>query len=214
MKATPIHNDLLHIMEDSINITHRFTQSYVPGDQIIPFGQAETPLFFLIEGTVKIYLYHENGTRSIIHFAQAGDILGELSLLGVEEQSKEVIAQSNCTCIVVPRDKHEQLLLNLAFTRALNVYLAQKLTDRTFRLTHALNYPMINRLAAFILFAENDGIYHESATEIAEYLSTSYRHLMHTFKQLRELKLLSKIGTSYKITDRRRLEAYALDIQY
>ncbi|MFD1901903.1 cyclic nucleotide-binding domain-containing protein [Enterococcus termitis] len=55
-------------------------------------------IFFLIDGRAKIYKIHENGKRSLLQFLAAGDFIGELSLLEVEEQVKDVQTIDRCIC--------------------------------------------------------------------------------------------------------------------
>ena len=85
--------------------------------------------------------------------------------------------------------------------------------NRTERFGQGLNYPLLNRLAAFILYTENEGLYHEKHTEVAEYLSSSYRHLLHTFEQLREKNIVIKEKRGYRIIDRTELERLAGEIK-
>jgi len=50
------------------------------------------------------------------------------------------------------------------------------------------NYPLVNRLAKFILLSADGDIYNRKHTEVAEYLGVSYRHLLHVFSLLCEAK--------------------------
>lgn len=181
---------------------------FQPAEKIIQIDQGTETLYILLKGKAKIYMIHEDGKQSIIQFIQRGELIGELSLLGVEEHTKDVVAQEMCTCLAIPLTKQRENLLNdLHFSQQLNVYLAKKLLSRTERFSEGLNYPLLNRLAAFILYTENDGEYREKHTEVAEYLSVSYRHLIHTFQQLVEMELIVKDKPTYHIIKRTKLEA-------
>ncbi|MGY3746335.1 transcriptional regulator YeiL [Vagococcus salmoninarum] len=185
-------------------------KTYQVGERLIKFNQGTDKLFFLLAGKAKIYLLHEDGKQSLIQFLSTGELVGELSLLGIEERTKDVIAQTNCTCLVVPvAIAKAQLLTSNSFLLGLNQYLGKKLLLRTERLTESLNYPLINRLGAFVLFAENQGLYREKHTEVAEYLNVSYRHLLHTFQELRQQELIVKEGTFYRILNKKKLEDIA-----
>lgn len=186
---------------------------YQRGEKIVRYDQGTDKLFILLEGKAKIYMIHEDGKQSIIHFMHPGELIGELTLLGVEEQTKDVVAQTTCLCLAIPMEEHQgELLRDVLFLQQLSVYLAEKLLSRTNRFSEGLNYPLINRLAAFILYTESAGYYREKHTEVAEYLSVSYRHLLHTFQQLRSEGVITKEGPGYRLNDRQKLAKLAKDI--
>lgn len=187
---------------------------YQKGEKMIHYDQGTDQLYVLLEGKAKIYMIHEDGKQSIVHFLHSGELIGELTLLGVEEQTKDVVAQTPCLCLAIPLKEHQEALLNdVVFLQQLSVYLAEKLLKRTNRFSEGLNYPLINRLAAFILYTEHDHYYHEKHTEVAEYLGVSYRHLLHTFQQLRSRGLLQKAGRGDRLINRLELEKLAKDIR-
>lgn len=186
---------------------------FTKGERLIRYNSGTDMLYILLEGKAKIYLLHEDGKQAIVHFVQAGELIGELSLLEVEERTKDVIAQTQCVCLAISLEtSREQLLQDVLFLQQLSYYLAKKVLNRTERFSEGLNYPLINRLAAFILYTETDGFYHEKHTEVADYLGTSYRHLLYTFEQLREQQLLTKEKPGYRIQNRAKLVSLAKDI--
>ncbi|WEG73083.1 transcriptional regulator YeiL [Vagococcus intermedius] len=185
---------------------------FTKGERIIRYNSGTDMLYILLEGKAKIYVLHEDGKQSIVHFVQNGELIGELSLLEVEERTKDVIAQTECVCLAIPlQDNREKLLNDVVFLQQLSYYLAEKVLNRTERFSEGLNYPLMNRLAAFILYTENDGFYHEKHTEVADYLGVSYRHLLYTFEQLRDNQVLKKDKPGYWIQNRAKLEALAKD---
>lgn len=190
-------------------------KAFKKGEDIISFDQDSEMLYVLIEGTAKIYFIHEDGKQSIVHFVKPGELIGELGLFGVEEQTKSVVAQSDCLCVAISLPEYKGALLNdVTFLQETNKYLVEKLLNRTERFSEGMNYPLINRLAAFILYTEHEGIYHEKHTEVSEYLNTSYRHLLHTFEQLQELGYIQKEKPVYRIVNRKALEKLAKAIHF
>lgn len=188
---------------------------FKPKETIIRNDLGTETLFILLEGKAKVSLLHEDGKQSIVHFVQAGELIGELSLLGVENQTKDVTAQSECLCLAIPFQKGQSMLLeNTIFLKQLSIYLAQKLLSRTSRLSEGQNYPLINRLAAFILYTESNAHYHEKHTEVAEYLAVSYRHLLYTFQQLMESGMIEKNKPGYDIMDRNGLQKLSGTIHF
>lgn len=180
-------------------------------DETIMSQTKENKMLYLItDGKVKVSRILENGNQSIVHFAKPKDLIGELELLGVEEEPREVKAQTEVECLGISVVKYQSYLLNdVVFLNYLSTYLASKLLNRTNRLGDGSNYQLIHRLSAFILEAQVNNVYNEKHTEVAEYLNVSYRHLTYTFKRLLDENILVKKKRLYIITNPKRLEEYA-----
>lgn len=184
--------------------------SFKKNESLITYDDANDWFYLLISGTAKIYHIHENGRQSIIHFIQGGEMIGELGLLGVEAQTKAVIAQSDCVCLAISLTENRDRLVNdLVFMKALATYLATKVLSRTERYSQEMNYPLANRLAAFILQTEHEGLYKEKHTEVAEYLGVSYRHLLTVLKDFVDRGLLTKGKSGYRINNHQGLAELA-----
>ena len=184
------------------------------GERLSRLGEPIGTLYYLVSGRAKISMAHEDGRQSILQFIGAGDYVGDLSLLGVEDTPKDVEALCACVAVALPMEHYRDALLSdAAFLRRLCEYMAGKLLKRSERLTQNLNYPFKNRLAALILAAANDGQYREKHTEAAEYLGVTYRHLLYTLAQLREEGILARDTKGYRIVDRPALEALAGEIK-
>ncbi|EOL50077.1 transcriptional regulator YeiL [Enterococcus caccae] len=173
---------------------------YDKKEYIIRFDKQVDHLFLLIEGKAKIYKIHENGRRSLIQFLSRGDFIGELSLLEVEEQVKDVQAIDRCICLALPYHKVKQELLNdNHFLRMMGKYLGEKVLLRVEHFSNNQNYELKHRLAAYMLQTEVEGVYAEKQTETAEFLGVSYRHLMHTLTEFQKLGFIIKQGKSYRV---------------
>lgn len=173
---------------------------FSPKESIIHFHHAIDRLYFLLKGKAKIYMIHEDGKRSLIQFLKEGSFIGELTLLGIEKQPKDVIARNQCICLSMPLSTaREQLLTNNEFLLYLNRYLGNKLLRRTEFFAKNQNYELKNRLAAYILLTENNGIFSEKHTETAEFLGTSYRHLLYSLKKLEQEQVVTKQKQGYSI---------------
>ena len=72
-----------------------------------------------------------------------------------------------------------------------------------------MNYELINRLCSFISFMskqitvdDKDYLYfHESLSDTAELLGTSYRHLQRTLKKLQEDGIIDRYSKGYIVLD-------------
>lgn len=187
-------------------------ERYEPNESIVSYHNPLENLYFLLSGKAKIYMLHEDGKSSLIQFLQKGDWIGELTLLGIERQHKDVVAINECICLSLPlKVASKKLLSNNEFLLYLNRYLASKLLKRTEFFAKNQNYELKNRLAAYILLTECNGLYQEKHTETAEFLGISYRHLLYTLKKLQEENYIHKTKSGYKI-EYEKLQLLAKDI--
>lgn len=173
---------------------------YQPGEQIIAFSKPIEKLRFMIRGRAKISFVHEDGKQSIVHFAQKGEYLGELSFLEIEREPKNVSAISVCVFVSIDMGSAKEVLTcDAEFLYGLNRFIGKKMLARTYFSSKNQNYELKYRLAAHILLLQNEGIYREKHTETAEYLGVSYRHLLYTFKEFIDEGILMKLKKGYKV---------------
>lgn len=181
-------------------------------ESIVSSNHELNTMYFLISGTAKITLVHENGKRSIVHFVESGEFIGELKLIGIEKNHKDVVAINECVCLSISiLDHKEQLLKDADFLLMLSQYIGTKMLKRTWFNTKLQNYVFKNVLATYILMTECNGIYKEKHTETSEFLAVSYRHLLYTLSEFRENGLIIKTRDGYSI-DKEKLEILAKDI--
>lgn len=220
MKKLRTLKDHPHIMNMmSIHVPHeafyaeeaQFLQ-YIRGDKIIDSNQKVEHLYLILSGKAKICLIHVNGKSSIIDFINAGDYIGELSLLEVESVHKDVVAVCDTICVRVPFSSSKYTLTHdEQFLLGMSRYLGKKSLRRSYFHAKSQSYDLKTRLAAHILQLETDGIYHEKHTETAEFLGVSYRHLLHTMEQLTKEQALIRTQKGFQI-DVEKLKSLAADI--
>ncbi|MGX7263255.1 transcriptional regulator YeiL [Enterococcus crotali] len=185
---------------------------YEKKEYIVRFDKPIEHLFLLIEGRAKIYKIHENGGRSLIQFISRGDFIGELSLLEVEDQIKDVQAIDQCVCVALPYHTVKEALLNdNQFLRMIAKYLGKKVLLRVEHFSNNQNYELKYRLATYMLQTEVNSIYTEKQTETAEFLGVSYRHLIHTLNEFQKAGLIIKHGKSYRV-NREKLSELAIGL--
>jgi len=171
-----------------------------PRENIISFNKPIDKLRFMIRGRAKITFIHEDGKQSIVHFAKLGEYLGELTFLEIEEEHKNVTAISESIFISIDMNLAKKILINdNEFLFVLSQFIGKKMLARTYFNSKNQNYELKNRLAAYILMSQNNGIYSEKHTETAEYLSVSYRHLLYTFKEFVDDGIVIKIKKGYRV---------------
>lgn len=169
-------------------------------------------LLFMINGKAKAFINVSNGKTLLLVFYTKTGILGDIELMTNGICTTNVQALTEVTCMGIPM-KHfrEKLRENVTFMNFVGTHLAQKL-DRCAR-NGAINIllPLETRLCSYILMTNEDGLFNENLTEVAELLGTSYRHLLRTFDSLRKDNVLEKSSQGYIIKDGIELQIRAQD---
>jgi CRP-like cAMP-binding protein len=185
---------------------HRFRK-----DEFI-FTQFDKPnyIYFFVSGKAKVHQVNKNGSVTLIKFYVTGDLVGDLELLDIVASTASLQAIEEVLCIGINTSKYKDLLLNdVIFLKALATQLGKKLLEDTVNFSKNQSYAVENRLAAFILTSQVDGCFNETLTEVADYLGTSYRHLLRVLASLCSNGYLSKSSCGYQILERKQLEELA-----
>jgi len=183
------------------------------GEFIFQEGSYPEYMYYLVEGKAKLFFTQKNGKVSLLSFLHPPTFMGELELLNSERYTKGIQAVTPVICLAIPINACKDKLLNDAtFLRHLCIFLSNKTMVYTSKIGQNQAYPLINRLAAFILLSTDHNFYKEKHTEVCEYLGVSYRHLLHVLAQLCEEKVLEKQSQGYIIRNRKYLEELAKDI--
>lgn len=154
-------------------------------------GDDLSDLVFLIKGNAKLFLTHENGKVTTIDFLKSPTLFGEMEFMKAQKFTNGIIALDKCVCILLSIRETEHLLRNdIKFLNYLCQFLCKKALRNTSNYATNQNYPLVNRLAKFILLYADGEIYNRKHTEVAEYLGVSYRHLLHVFALLCETNIL------------------------
>lgn len=188
-------------------------KNYKKNQLICREGDKLSNLIFLIKGNVKLFFTNKNGKVTIIDFFKAPTLFGEMEFIGAQEFTNGIIALDECTCVLVPLHETEKLLkTDIKFLNYLCLLLSKKALQNTSNYATNQNYPLINRLAKFILSSANGDIYNRKHTEVAEYLGVSYRHLLHVFSLLCEEDILKHVDKKkYIIKDFSALSALVIN---
>ncbi|MFJ7971813.1 transcriptional regulator YeiL [Psychrobacillus sp. NPDC096389] len=173
---------------------------YQRDEWIIQEGMRPDFLFYVMEGTAKIYVTHQNGKVSLINFINAKDYIGDMELLNDVYYTKGIQASTKTICFALPFYRYRTKLMEDAkFLRELTKFLSVKATLRAAKYSQSLAFPLENRLADFILQTADEGIYKEKHITVCDYLGVSYRHLLHVLKQFCDKNYLQKEGRNYQI---------------
>lgn len=184
------------------------------GDSIIKEGIRPDSLYYLCRGRAKLYLTHPNGKISFIDFLQAPCFIGEMELLDDTHEARAVQAISQCWLFSLPAASFRSQLLNdTVFLRNICLLLGSKNQRNIISASRNQSFPLANRLAAFLLLAQNHGFYREKHTAAAEYLGVSYRHLLYVLADFCKKGCLRKEGRGYRLTNEDVLLAMAREME-
>lgn len=182
---------------------HIQVYEYERGEWIIQEGILPEHLFFVVEGSAKIYVTHQNGKVSLLSFVNQFDFIGEMELLHEVYYSKGIQTSTKTICFAIPFwDCKEKLLADAKFLRHLSIFLSNKATRMAAKYSQTLAYPLDNRLAEFILQTADNDMYKEKHVTVCDFLGVSYRHLLFVLAQFCENGYLEKEGRGYRILER------------
>ncbi|OOM81413.1 helix-turn-helix domain-containing protein [Clostridium sp. BL-8] len=161
---------------------------YEKGELIL---EAETELkyyYMLVDGKVKISYLFENGKSMFLKFYKDFVDIGDLEFLKNKPIKCNVEAIENTYLIAIPTAiLRKHYMNNTNFLHHLVDSLSEKLEGTINNSSYNYVYPLINRLASYLLehiTNKNCIILDSSYKEISQFLGTTYRHLSRTFKEL------------------------------
>lgn len=174
--------------------------SFEKNEPLVRQGEPLKHLYLLLSGKARIVKNEANGKRLILQFLETGDLIGELTLVDAEEETKDVIAMGTVTCLALPLPLVREYYKSEGhLARYLARYIGEKLLKRMEHFSNAQTFELKYRLAALLLEVAVQGRYEENNGQIADYLGVSYRHLMHTLKWLREQGYIEKCPRGYQL---------------
>lgn len=169
-------------------------------------------LLFIADGKAKSFISLPDGKNLLVHFYTKTGILGDVELMtdGICKQSVQALTE--VTCMGIPLEYNEAGLRgNLEFVNFIGAQLAQKLSRSARSRAVNMLYNLETRLCSYIIMTNENGMFCENLTEVAELLGTSYRHLLRTFDGLRRDGILEKAARGYEIKDGIELQRRAQD---
>lgn len=176
---------------------------------IIKANQTLTHLYYILDGRAKIYHSTEHGKDIFIHFLSANDWIGELTFLGIEEETRQVISIGETCVLAIPKHLVENhLFSDKQFLIELNRFIGKKLLDRTHHFVKNQSYDLKYRLATFMIDMSHKAVYSEKHVNVVDYLGTSYRHLLQVLKDFQDENYIEKIGQSTYRLNKAKLQDY------
>lgn len=202
IKKYPVHQYFSTDVEPYLEL-HTFKK----GDLVCAERKTPDHLFFILQGKVKLSLIHQDGNITLVQYYEPGDILGELELLGMRQQSQAIQAVTDVVCLALPFDRCKDTMLSDAkFLQNLCRLIAGKMQRSVNKLVDTQTYPLENRLAAYFLAKEDEVGFgewmHVKLTDLAQYLGASYRHLSRVIKDFSDAGWIEKERTKMRVLER------------
>jgi eukaryotic-like serine/threonine-protein kinase len=100
------------LSEDSLQRLAIFVhvEAFTAGTWLVREGEAGTCMFVICEGRIQIPIDGRDGKPKFTAWLGAGDVFGEMALMTEGQRNADVIADTDCKCIVVPKSVVTQLL--------------------------------------------------------------------------------------------------------
>lgn len=189
-------------MLDTIAMSRRWTAT----ESIFQRGDDGDYLVVVTEGRIKLSLLTASGRELTLRYAEAGDIMGELSLLDGAPRSADATAAAPTEGLLLMRHDFERLQARFPQTaHSLIRYLTQRLRDTTDQLESIALFEIEARLARFLLLTLRQYFGDDvpdrphlrldlSQTELAGVLGASRPKVNRAIVALEELGAITRAG--------------------
>ncbi len=166
--------------------------------------------YLLVEGMIKISYPVENGKEMPLKYYKNFGSVGDVEVLVDEPILCNITSITNSLFIRVPvKVIKKYYLKNEVFLLYTSQILAEKIRATIKNNSYNYVYPLINRLATYLIITSKESDRFEikiSFKELAKLLGTSYRHLNRVLGELRDNRLISIDKKEICIINRKDLE--------
>lgn len=194
LKQYSKRHNITGIFDDEI-VNYAQLHFYEKEEYILKSEDALTYYYLLVDGKIRIFYPFENGKSMFLKFYKDFITIGDLELLKNIPVLCNINAVEDTYLIAIPaKILREKYFDNVKFLHHLVDSLSEKLCGTINNSSYNFVYPLINRLASYLVPQVTETNYimlNSSYLEIAQFLGTTYRHLNRTFKEM-EAKLIIK----------------------
>ncbi|WP_312429858.1 Crp/Fnr family transcriptional regulator [Lacrimispora sp.] len=130
--------DLSHFIDTApLPVKNSFIyKEHTKGCYILYPGEENNYLYLLIKGTAHVLIQNISGAGFVLYTYEAYDCFGELELFHNNIKTHEVVAQSDCSTIIIQREQvFEWMKADFEFTKFLIGQLTEKLLKSSQKLT-------------------------------------------------------------------------------
>ena len=134
-------------------------ESFTAGTLIVRRGTPGDCMYLLVDGKVQVPVFDQEGRKLFVAQLGPKQIFGEMALLTGEARSADVIAVTDCRCVVFPRDAVDRLLRQHAdVAQFLTAILGERLV-RSGTIRHVGKYRLLSEAGRSGVSIVYDGIH-------------------------------------------------------
>lgn len=190
--------------------TSKQTLSYKKGRNIFREGDPVKGIFFLYEGSSKIYMHWGEQKELILRFAKAGDILGYRGLIDSHTYPVSADALEDAKVCYISNDVLEATIkTNPSFTQSLLQVYGRELQKAEKRMRDLVHMGVKGRIALALLeiaeiFGSRDDKFIAlpiQRQDVAFYAGTTYETVFKFFAELIAMGTIHTSGKNIRIND-------------
>ena len=199
----------LNTLSNSIFTQAKNTLKCKRGQQFIIEGAPVNGLFFILNGTVKVFRTGINGREQIVRFAKEGEIIGHRGFGTEEYYSIGAIALQDAVLCYFSKDSLQEVLLgNPRFTYDMMLFYANELNKSESKVKSISQMTVRERVIDTLLyihrkFGNLKGFLNLplSRKEYADYAGTTEEQVIRVFSALKKEHLILAKGKKIGITN-------------
>lgn len=215
-EAFDLHSLEKRLSEESFKLfsKSRKVLTFAKGEIIFEDGEYPQGVFFIEEGTVKLYKSGSYGKEHILRIMKEGDLVGYRSLLCGEDFQANAETMTSVTTTFIPSDVFNQLLEeDHKISFAMLQKIAYELGESSNTITFLAQKTVRERLAEIIILLEQklgtnpEGFIKISLTreEIANLIGTATESAIRLISEFKSDGLIKVEGRNIKVLDREKL---------
>lgn len=195
-------------------------RSYEKGQFLFMENDIQTAVYFINNGTVKIFKIDENGNEQIIHLLQTGEMFPHIGFFDANRYPASACVMEKTDLFVLRHSDFDELLItHPEMTLKVMKIMGQKIQMLQQRIQELISHDVLHRiLSTLIRLAEDTGQPSEKGTRInipmtnrdfGNMVGTSRETANRIFSQLKKDQLLQMDRQGILIYDLDRLKKYA-----
>ena len=190
---------------------------FASGDTLAGAGESARRLCFVVQGLATVHNRMENGGAVLLREYSGVQTVGELELLmEYPVHTSEVRATTAGAMLVVPLtdDVRNRIAQDAPLLRYLGQIVARKLERSNRIASQDRLYPVAERLAAYLLYAQRIRQTEINLTRLSELLGASYRHVLRTLRAFTDEGWVAHESHGYRVLNASALGRLAGEIRY
>lgn len=175
------------------------------------FGEPVGQLVLFLDGQLSVSMTTPQGRTYLVCFSQMGALVcGDVEVASGDYSSAtaDLRAEEVSWCASIPLDTYRPALLDdVEFLRYALRRLASEMVHDSIYAANNLLAPLEERLAYYITFTAQSGLFSANLTRLSELMGVSYRQLSRVMRAFQEKGLLRKDGAAWQVINRPALSA-------